>query len=129
MAFPAGIRSGSLAEYYDKEEIPVEKTVKLNPYSDETKTYFIMSASVGLGPHGRVYVVRKKNTKTVLHAKKYLVTCILSLIKSSSLSVRVSSCSYAIQTSIRPSMPYMIQLSFDCTLSPLSSGTLETSFA
>ncbi|ESU35971.1 Serine/threonine protein kinase [Giardia duodenalis] len=70
MAFPAGIRSGSLAEYYDKEEIPVEKTVKLNPYSDETKTYFIMSASVGLGPHGRVYVVRKKNTKTVFACKE-----------------------------------------------------------
>lgn len=69
MALPTGIRTGSLAEYYDKEETPVKKTIRLSPYSDKEETYSIKPA-LGLGPHGRVYVVHKKDTKTVFACKE-----------------------------------------------------------
>lgn len=70
MALPTGIRSGTLAEYYDKEETCIEMTVKLSPESDKEETYKMKSASVGLGPHGRVYIVSRKATRESFACKE-----------------------------------------------------------
>lgn len=70
MELPPGIRSGSLTEYYDKVETHTKTAIKMNPNSDKESMYVVKSASVGLGPHGRVYIINKKGTKTSFACKE-----------------------------------------------------------
>lgn len=70
MELPIGIRSGSLTEYYEKVEMLTNIAVKMSPNSDKESLYKINSASIGKGPHGRVYIVNKRDTKTPFACKE-----------------------------------------------------------